>query len=391
MKKLNAILDFNNLAMRALFTCQYMSDGEVVNDFSTDKECEILVRKITMDISHIIRTLYPDRVIFACDAKSPWRNDIYKDIDGETYKGNRGKDENKDWNKIFEAFNDLKSILTRDGFVVTEIDATEADDIAAMWKERIMSDGDCVALVSSDRDWVQLVDFDTKNNNFCVCYNPIPNNKGRKILYVDERYNEWVDAEDKCDLFFTGYDPMKKRMKTVESNDSRISIQTIDPQSVVLNKIMCGDDGDNVPAIYDYYKNGKKIRVTPLKASHIFSELNIKNVADLIESNSKGLLKNAIEKELKKDVDVDMLARVDRQRRLVELNSELFPKKIVESFEEHTDECKNMGAVRSDAVKMEDLLKDTKYIDKNYNKTKVNSVFDDFEALTRFSKSPTLF
>ena len=103
------------------------------------------------------------------------------------------------------------------------------------------------------------------------------------------------------------------------------------------------------------------------------------------------MLKNAIEKELKKDVDIDMSARVDRQRRLVELNSELFPKKIVESFEEHTDECKNMGAVRSDAVKMEDLLKNTKYIDKNYNKTKVNSVFDDFEALTRFSKSPTLF
>ena len=296
MKKLNAILDFNNLAMRALFTCQYMSESEVINDFSTDKECEILVRKIAMDISHVIRVLFPDRVIFACDSIYPWRNEIYKDIDGEKYKGNREKDEKKNWEKIYEAFNDLKSILKRDGFVITEINSTEADDIAAMWKEKIMSDGDCVVIVSSDKDWVQLVDFDNNTNSFCACYNPIPNNKGRRLFYVNEDYNKWVESADKCDIFFRGYDPIKKKMSGIISNDSRILLQVIDPQSVVLNKIMCGDDGDNVPAIYDYYRNGKKVRVTPLKASHIFSNLGIKNVSDLIESNSNGALKGAIER-----------------------------------------------------------------------------------------------
>ena len=82
MRKLATIIDFNNIAMRAMFTCQYMGDGTIKN-FNTNEECEILVRKIATDLSLVLRTFSPDRVIVTCDAREPWRNEIYKDIEDE--------------------------------------------------------------------------------------------------------------------------------------------------------------------------------------------------------------------------------------------------------------------------------------------------------------------
>ena len=42
-KKLNLIFDFNNIAMRALFTCGYAAGEESVSTFDTDRECALLV------------------------------------------------------------------------------------------------------------------------------------------------------------------------------------------------------------------------------------------------------------------------------------------------------------------------------------------------------------
>ena len=76
------ILDFNNFAMRSLHTCQFMEPDVKIKNFDTKKECDILIRKITIDICRVIRTFTPNRVIISCDSKQPWRKDLYKDIDG---------------------------------------------------------------------------------------------------------------------------------------------------------------------------------------------------------------------------------------------------------------------------------------------------------------------
>ena len=91
--RLNLIFDFNNMAMRALFTCGYAGEGSV-STFDTDEECAILIRKIATDMAYVMRTFAPDRTIVLCDAKSPWRNDLYEDSD-ENYKGTRVKDTTK--------------------------------------------------------------------------------------------------------------------------------------------------------------------------------------------------------------------------------------------------------------------------------------------------------
>lgn len=387
MSKLNMILDFNNFAMRSLYTCQFMEPDVKIKNFDTKKECDILIRKITIDICRVIRTFTPNRVIISCDSKQPWRKDLYKDIDGMEYKGTREKDDEKNWNNIFSALDDLRDILKKNGFIVTYIDRTEADDITTMWKEYLFDKGEDVILVSSDMDWVQLVGV--HNNNVCLCYNPIANNTGKKRLYLNSDINEWLETEEKPDIFFSNYNKTRKILNGVQLIDPKISFELVDPDRVLLNKIMTGDLSDNVPSFFHYYRNGRKQNVTELKAKHVFEALNIHNVDELIDANNKMLLKDALEKEMKRDIDVDFQERLTRQRKLVELKSYLFPDDIVKKFASTAISTCDDCMVNTSNIKMEDVLAGTKYLEPEEVRKngKLNSIFDDINSLSKFSSN----
>ena len=385
MAEMTMILDFNNFVMRSLFTCQFMEPDVKIRNFDTQTEIDILIRKVTMDMCRVIRTFDPNRIIMSCDSKLPWRNDLYRDIDGMTYKGTREKDEEKNWSNIFAAMDDLREILKKDGFIVTYIDHAEADDITTMWKEYVFDNGGDVILVSSDMDWVQLVS--KQNDNVCLCFNPIANNKGRKRLYMSQEIYDWIYTEEKPDIFFNNYNRTRKILKNVQMIDPKISFEIVDPNMILLNKIMAGDISDNIPSFFHYYKNGRRQNVTELKAKHVFEALNIHTVDDLIDVNNKMMLKDVLEKEVKHDIDVDFAERLERQRKLVELKSELFPKKIVTDFATFALPNYNSCDVNASAVKMEDVLSGTKYIQKSNKSGRLNSVFDDLNVLSKYSSN----
>jgi 5'-3' exonuclease len=382
--KINLILDFNNFAMRSMFTCNFMDPTIKINNFDTDEECRMLVEKILLDMCKVVRMFSPKRVIVSCDSKLPWRNDLYKDIDGETYKGTRIKDEKKNWKKIYATLDELRDILKDKGFIVTLIDRTEADDITTMWKEYLFSVGEDVVIVSSDMDWVQLVGMN-QTGNVCVCFNPIANNKGRKHLYMDESIQEWLSQKDTTDIFFRNYNLTRATINKLPSIDVKVDFDVVDPKKVLLNKIMAGDRSDNVPAFWHYYRNGKKQSVTELKASHVFESLGISTLDDLIKANDDRLLKDALEKEMKQDIDLDFKERMDRQRKLVELNSSLFPKNIVKAFAGMVDDAMNQCSVNTASVRSDEILNGTKYAIKKAPEGRLNSVFDDIDMLGKFS------
>ena len=386
--KINLVIDFNNIAMRSMFTCQYMGGGTVKN-FDTEEECTLLIRKLATDMCQLVKMFNPYRVFVACDTKFPWRNELYKNMDGMKYKGSRKHDEEKNWTNIFNALSEYKTVLRNNNFVVTEIDHAEADDIAALWVDYALNHDESVVLVSSDKDWTQLVSF-SSGKKFVACYNPISNNKNQKRFYVSQGFMDWINEPDVVDIFFNGYDETKKLMKDIVTANSKVVYEVIDPNRVVLDKILCGDDGDDVPAFYEYYKNGKKTRITPLKASHILENLSVSSVNGLNEAANSGSLREAVEKEMKTEVPVDFSERLLRQRKLVELDKTLFPNKIVEEFNSHVFFMEVYGVVNPN-IKMNDLLKDTKFFDKNFNKPRENSIFDDVNALSKFSKAPSLF
>lgn len=388
---LTMIIDYNNFVMRSLFTCQFMDPDVKINNFNTQSEIDTLIRKVTMDICYIVRMFIPKRVILSCDSKSPWRKELYKDIDGMEYKGTREKDSDKNWENIFSAADELREIFRKHGFIVTYLDNTEADDITTMWKEYAFENNSDVVLVSSDMDWVQLVGMSDKGN-VCVCINPIPNNKGRKRLYISPEISNWLHKEDKPDIFFSNYNRNKKTIREIQLVDPKISFELIDPERILMNKIMAGDVSDNVPSFFHYYRNGRRQNVTELKAKHIFEALNINNVDQLIESNNKMMLKDVLEKEMKHEVEIDFIERMERQRKLVELKSSIFPKRIVDNFVTKAVPDYNTFCENTSGIKMDDILRDTKYMKKDNPYGKLNSVFDDISSLSKHSSnSKSLF
>lgn len=385
MNKTNLVFDFSNMAMRALFTCSYANAGEVTT-FDTDHECGILIRKIAMDMAYVTRMFTPDRVIIACDARDPWRRSLYDNIEGESYKGNRQKDTTKNWTKIFTELNNYKEILKKQNFVVTELPNAEADDLAALWKKDSFDNGDNVILVSSDKDWSQLVEYTGKN--FCLCFNPISNNKGKKKLYTTAECLEWINSVDqKLDIFFTNYNAYKDTLANIKTKDSKVEYEVINPHAVLLDKVMCGDDGDNAPTIYEYYKNGKKVRMTPSRCKKILESLNIETIKDLCEAASAGALLPALSASFKKEIDdIDIDERVMRQRMLVELNPDLFPHDIVTTFMYHVKDSGNTGYIDTTSINLESILKDSKFVDENYKNAgpKEAGIFDNIKNLEKY-------
>jgi hypothetical protein len=390
MNKVDLVFDFSNMAMRALFTCNY-AGGSQVSTFDTDEECGVLIRKIAMDMAYVMRIFTPDRVIIACDARYPWRNKLYEDIDDESYKGNRQKDTTKNWTKIFEALNDYKKILEEKGFIVSEIPTAEADDLAALWKKNAFDNKNNIVLISSDKDWTQLIEF--KNNNFCICFNPIANNKGAKKLSVTEDLLNWINTTtaEKVDIFFSNYNSYKDTLSHISSKDSKIKFDIVSPQLVVLDKILCGDDGDNAPTFYEYYKDGKKNRMTPSRAKKLYETLNVTTVKDLCEVAETNSLLECLEKIFKKKLDdIDIKERLLRQRKLVELNPDLFPKDIISGFSYQVKDA-IYSVQNTSSIKLDDILKDTKFLDENYvkkGKAKENSIFDNLKNLEIYIGTP---
>lgn len=378
MNKLNLILDLSNLFYRSLYSangfgsfCSY-NDQDEINNF---------IRKLSIDICYVLRLFNPKTVIFALDDTS-WRKELLKDIHDSSlgYKGQRVKNENMNWDNIFNSMNEFIKILSNNGFIVSKIKSAEADDLCSLWKDFIFEKNENCIIVSSDADIRQLVDY--KNNNFCIVFNPIGAGKGGvKKIYCNNEFNDWINKKDEVDIFFSNFDPLKSFLTNLLKNDKKISYEIIDPNNIVLTKIFCGDDGDNIPSFYEYYDNkAKKQRITPAKCKRILESLSINNTYDL--DNKIPLLKNTIESVIKKDIDdIDVSKRLARQKKLVELKSNLFPTNIINEFLYSSNTFNNYKYVNVSNYKINNLLNNTKYLDNSYNKPKEASIFKELDRL----------
>lgn len=328
-KRILLAIDWTNILFRSLF----MSSTFGNDSYDTEGELQSFICKFGQDLAYLFKIFSPDKVVIAVDSKNPWRKDLLPH-DEHGYKANRERNDKWDWDKIFEYSRKLKDVMIDKGFDFLECERTEADDLLCLVKETVSEkhkDEWNIIIVSSDADIRQLISFDTDNNQYCCVYNPVALKGGIRRLFVCKDFFDWYIAPETAsnDIFFTNYNNDKNRIKNVLNGaGNKIKIEIIDPAEVVLSKIFCGDAGDNVPSFYNWYsKSGKKSRITELKWSKIKEGLAIKSVEDL--EIKKPLLKESIEDVIKFKInDIDVSERLDRQRLLVELKSENFPKFI---------------------------------------------------------------
>lgn len=377
MRNLNLCLDYSNICFRALFTCKYGNPD--ITSFDTEEECNVFARKVTNDICSLIKTFNPNSVFLFLDSKEPWRAKICPD-----YKGTRKRDDSINMKNILNTMEELLGIYKERGINVFRVLHAEADDIAALYKQKMLNE-DCSSIfVSSDADWQQLICFDTNTKKYVCVYNPIVGSKSVTKLYCTKEFKDWVEFNDSMEIF-RDYTSTKRKIVEAMAYNSRIEFYVINPEQILMSKILFGDDGDNVPAFFQFYnKSGRKTRLTEKKMEKVKSllECEINSVRDLEKINESGKFMEAIGNVFKQNTaDIDGLITLKKQRDYVELNPNRFPEQILSEFDVLFSNYSESRKYATPAMKtVEAMLKGTVFEKKTHssNGAKLNRIFNGY-------------
>jgi hypothetical protein len=196
-KKVSIILDSSHHAMRLLHVCR--------KEETQEEAWQMWKYMFLNGIFQYIDKFNADEIIIAIDSKNNWRKKIFPFYKGHR-KIKRKEDEDKDdgW-FTFKAFYDmygkfLEEIELNLPFKIVEVDYAEADDVAGVLAASTELQENIKILITTDGDYAQLMQ------------NPLT-----KI-----------------------YNPMKKKF-----------MQSSDPKTDLLLKVVLGDKGDYVPSIKD--------------------------------------------------------------------------------------------------------------------------------------------
>jgi len=387
---INAVVDVSNMFFRSMFIVSGYKNSYT---FDSQDELDQLMRKVAMDISSIIRGLSPSRVVLAFDSRS-WRKDIPID-ENEGYKAQRTKSTHINWDNFYSIMDEFSLIAEQKGLIISKIKGAEADDLIALWKEKLLKGDQHVIIISGDEDVRQLVDCTESNGKkyFSAVFNPFTQGKNSsKRLFVPAGFTEWLEDSDPGDIFNRSVDIDKEDFKRI-TTDPKIKTELINGTQIALRKIFCGDDGDNIPAIYTWINdNQKEVRITESKFKKIVEELQIKTPKDLI------LKSDQIEKLLleisNKSFTFKIKDRLDRQIKLVLLNSEIFPASITEGFNEQIEKELQKNNIASQSFNLNFLLEGTRYISSDinrYTKTSSSNESSIFKDIDKISSNKELF
>lgn len=361
--------------MRSLFAITGYG-GSAGYTFDNQKEMDELMRKISMDVCYIIRGINPSRVILSIDSKS-WRNTInIEENDG--YKSSREPNTRFNWTNINSIMDEFLDLCKEYGFIVTKIPSAEGDDVMALWANEFLKRGEHIVTVSGDEDIRQLVSSCEENGQktYSLVYNPFMQGKNAsKKLYTPPDFNSWLNEEgsevsiwnmsetinpDKDDL---------KRLLAMEKTRQ----EDVDGLMIRMRKIFCGDDGDDIPAIYTWLTDKvdkatgelKTARVTESKFEKIYEELQDApgqrlDYHNLIAKRDKVL--ELIVKHTKQTPNFSITERLMRQIKLVVLDPFVFPKDIVSNFDALKEDALALPRPEISGITLHTLLQGTRYV-----------------------------
>jgi 5'-3' exonuclease len=386
----NLIFDLSNIAHRSMFVIS--NYGAKSFTFDSQNEIDQLMRKLAIDVAFIIRLINPSRVIFALDDKS-WRRSIKID-ENDGYKANRTKSSFINWDNVYKALDEFAEIMQNYGMIVTKIKNAEADDVCSLWSYELQfNQNQHVIIVSGDEDLRQLVQFypyDAPNKKFAftTVFNPFMQGKNAsRKLYVPKYFEEWMNTTSSVDLFNMkdAINVDKEDFKKIISGE-KTKMEIIDGRMIALRKMFCGDDGDNIPAIYTWLnEKGVEVRITNSKFEKIYEMLVKNNPSELMDhydllERSKEVME-ALTKVIKqKPTFTDIHDRLERQIKLVVLDKEFFPEEITKKFEEVKQIELDKPRINYANLNMYNLLEGTKYV----NERKVENespIFKEFDNM----------
>lgn len=319
--KCTLVIDGNWLLMSRLSVLnnRYKDDHELCQDLKI-----LMIRSI-----NIVLKTFPviDNIIFVSDGGS-WRNKIeipsFLAADNVEYKGNRERSEDINWELIFNEFDSFISVLSQTGITCSRHQYIEGDDWCWYWSTKLNSNDTNCIIWSKDKDLTQLVKTN-EDGCFTVWWNK------ESGLIVEDKPEEEMNF-----LFNHKFNQNEEILSKI--NQACKKITKIDPHTIVIDKIVRGDMGDNIiPIIFRSSKNvsDKKFRVS---AKDLDTQLDIHSESDIRHYihtllNSKKYI-DRVEKS-----EEDIVEHFKYNTKLVELSEENYPdfvKEIFDAVEENT-------------------------------------------------------
>lgn len=361
---MNLIIDFSFVMYRSLFVLLDKKD-EILLD-SEESQIRFL-KKFSLDLSSIIdrwSKFGNGKVILAVDTKKNWRKNVY---DG--YKGSRKEGREKaniNFDKLFELIDTYIQFLDEKTKInVIKIDRLEADDIIFLVSKHLLDKGESSLTITSDVDLNQIICL--KGDNFIAQYNSLSKTKK---LFIDKDIQKALEKislkiTDLEDDILSNFNRTKKhtkeennledllsgnfsigvmhqnsmsdieRLNKFITNSNDLEVEVVDPNLILFDKIIHGDQSDNIPVIFQNINIPKKYnrRDTKKLISFLTDDgLQIDNLYEYLKEDST--LRSKIMKyykdnfKLNKD-DINKIANnLKRNTQLVCLNEEIIPKEL---------------------------------------------------------------
>jgi 5'-3' exonuclease len=318
---LTILIDGGFLLMSRIFAFEKGFAAENSN-FQKSMAAEQFKETLSQTLAKLAN-LFPgaDNMVLMSEGGS-WRKNlpVPQQLEDITYKGHREKKVELDWKAIYKAYNEFVHNCESAGITCSQHSAIEGDDWAWYWSRRLNAEGVNCVIWTSDCDLKQLVQTD--GCAFTAWYND-------KAGLVLPNSCAWPD------------DPMEAMMNppfqspALEMLTRRFKkCSYINPDMIVINKVLCGDAGDNIKSVIRYKKGTRTYRFAESDYKKFIEANGIDNLEDFRNNfdvwaeclaNSPKYLPYGIKSE-------DVREMLDYNLKLVWLNEVVLPDTVTSSM-----------------------------------------------------------
>lgn len=269
---INIVVDGNFLFHSEYSIFTGYSKSPNAKPFSNVKKEADFIQGVANKLFYAINQLPKGGVVVFCIDSKSWRREFYP-----KYKESRMKPENQQMDpatkeKFYELMVEFCQLIKSVGIIVSRIPGAEGDDLLFRWANYFKASGSNTVLISGDSDMAQVATNSIEP--WIITWN---NNSKHNKIYTAWNWREnWLHNTANSIFEFSVADDREEMLKMVRTH--ALNIEQTHSQDLVLRKILLGDDGDDVPAVWSFIKKNKKmedkeVRVTLKPTNQIIEHI----------------------------------------------------------------------------------------------------------------------
>lgn len=323
MKGIILIIDGNYQLMKTVFPLQQANTlyGELFNVLSNTFEKQL--------------NLFPfKQVFYVSDSKNSWRKQI-----NQTYKANRSKKEEIDWNFVFQCYTEFKQKVGSNKCVHLEYNGLEGDDWIAALVNKANANGYSTLVISADQDLLQLLEWSLNPDYINIMYR---DNIMQEKVWYPKGYNIFLNNLQKTPIDLFELDWRHDFFQLIKKFSKYQNVE-VNPHQSLFCKIISGDPGDNITStLVTYTKTGKPRGIGEAGANKIWNSY-LESADEIVDYKNHEILElmTNLVLEYKKVDDTKyqtVFNKINENIKLIKLhNNEFVPSEYQRVLDEEID------------------------------------------------------